>query len=331
MAMKTMKYYIMLLIWAVAAASCDPDGVDCAKFDVTVLNGGTVTAGQNAVFLFNGNADYLTFYSGCPENNYDNRNRTEAELTALKMSCTIRQQYNDRDYLNREIFFIYLSTDFSGIYTPEEISKATWIPISGKEYHRLPVPVPTSASPVETSGNIDLSTFVGLEQNFYIAFLYKAPGRASIPQSNGSGRYTNRPRIDVSNLNMLKLTADGQEVNLNNAVTGWGFRPVYQQSVNNKNYQVNDNGLLFQPQKAEVDATTGREPDETVWMVSTLIRPKAVEPDRGTAIKSMEANLSSYAYTYKTPGTYTATFVATNANLWNGNQIVKQVTVNVIP
>lgn len=326
-----MNLYITLLTLAAAFASCDPDSVDNVKFDVTLQNGGTVTAGQDAVFLFSGNADYISFYSGCPENNYDNRHRTEAELKELKMSCTVRQQYNDRDYLNREIFFIYLSTDFSGIYTPEEVNKATWKPISGREYNHLPIPVPASASPVEASGNIDLSAFGGLECDFYIAFLYKAPGRAAIPSTNGDGRYTNRPRIDVSDLNLQKTTTDGQKINLENTVTGWGFRPVYQQSAENKNYQVNDNGLLFQPQKAEVDATTGKEPDEIVWMVSSLIRPKTVEPDRGTPIKSMEANLTSYACTYKEPGTYTATFVATNANLWNGDRVVKQLTVNVIP
>lgn len=326
-----MRYYILLLMLGAAATSCDRDSVDTVKFDVTVQNNGTVSAGQDAVFLFSGNADYITFYSGAPESNYEHRNRTEAELAALKMSCTIRQQYNDLDYLNREIFFAYVSTDFSGIYTPEELNKATWTPLSGREYNRLPVPVPASASPVETSGSIDLGAYVGLEKDFYIAFLYKAAGRASIPQANGGGRYTNRPRIDVSGLSMQKTTTDGEVVNVENAITEWGFRPVYQQSTGNKNYQVNDNGLLFQPQKAVTDASTGREPDETVWMVSALIRPKAVEPDRGMAIKSIEANLNSYASTYKEPGSYTATFVATNANLWNGSQVVKQVTVNVIP
>lgn len=329
--MKILRNYTLLSLLIVVVTACDRDSVESVKFDVTVENGTSVRAGDNINFLFYGNADYITFYSGCYENNYDNRERTEADLSALKMTCSIRQQYNDQEYLNREIFFVYLSTDFSGIYTAGELNKATWIPISGREPNRLPTLAPPSASPVEASGTIDLSQYVDLGQKFYIAFQYNAFGRTSIPQANGNGRYTNRPRIDVTALNMQKVTADGQEVNVSNAITEWGFRPVYQQSVGNKNYQVNDNGLLFQPQKAAIDTTTGKEPDEIVWMVSALINPRSVEPDRGTAIKSIEASLPSYAYTYKEQGTYTATFVATNANLWDDSRIVKQIAITVTP
>lgn len=329
--MKIFKNYNLLLLLAILATACDRDAVDDVEFDVTLKGTATISAGEDVTFLFDGNADYITFYSGCHENNYANRERTETELSSLKMTCNIRQQYNDKDYLNQELFFAYLSTDFSGIYTADELNRATWIPISGREFNRLPVPVPTSASPVETSGTIDLSTYIGLEKKFYIAFQYNAPGRTSFPAANGSGRYINRPRVDVTGLALLKTTADGQDINVNNAITEWGFRPIYQQSVENKNYQVNDNGLLFQPQKAGIDTTTGREPDEIVWMVSTLINPKSVEPDRGTAIKSIEAALPSYTYTYKEAGTYTATFIATNANLWNGNQLMKQITITVTP
>ena len=47
------------------------------------------------------------------------------------------------------------------------------------------------------------------------------------------------------------------------------------------------------------------------------------------AIKTIEAYLRSYSYTYKEPGTYTATFVATNANLWNSQQQTIQLTIQV--
>lgn len=319
---------LLLLLWA--GSSCNRDAVDGLTFQVKTEGGvNIVKTDQEIHFLLEGNADYIVFYSGEEGSNYDHRTRTEAEIASLTMSCEIKQQYNDLNYWGKEIFHIYLSTDFSGAYTPEAANRATWIPLSGKEYGHLPVPVPSSASAVSTSGSIDLSAYTDINKPFYIAFQYNAFGRDAIPASNGGGRYTNRPRIDVTGLTLRKVTAEGQVVEQDNAISQWAFQPILQQSATGTNYQVNDNGLLFQPQKATIDATTGREPDEIVWMVSGPIHPRQMEPDRGTPIQSIEARLTTYSYAYRKAGNYTATFVASNANLWDSTQKVSQVTIQV--
>ena len=125
------------------------------------------------------------------------------------------------------------------------------------------------------------------------------------------------------------MGTDGERRSVTNASTEWGFRMVTESSATQTNYQTTDNGLLFQPQKATIDEATGREPDEVVWMVSQQINPCSVSPDCGTPIKTMEAYLRSYSYTYKEPGTYTATFVATKANLWDSQQQTIQLTIQV--
>lgn len=321
---------LLLLAAALLLSACSRDDVDEVNFGVsTEGNVSQIKVNENVNFLFSGSPDYITFYSGTEGNNYAYRDRTEAVLTDLRMECTVRQQYNDVNYLNQEIFHIYLSTDFSGEYTPEAMQKATWIPISGREYDRLPVPIPTSAAAVETTGSTDLSRYIDINSPFYVAFLYNAFGREQIPGANSGGRYINRPRVDVSNLNLHKTTDDGQAVSVTNAITEWAFRPVYASSSTNTNYQVNDNGLLFQPQKGVMDEATGREKDEVVWMVSRSINPCSVEPDRGTPIKSIEGYLPSYSYTYTKAGTYTATFIATNANLWDNDRQIRQLTITV--
>ena len=328
--MKTAITYGFCLLMALCTA-CSRNEVDDVRFEVSVDNADQLKAGGNVTFRFSGNADYITFYSGTSGNNYANRQRTEADLQSLSMSCALKQQYNDSAYLNKEVIGVFLSTDFSGDYTAEALNKATWIPLSGREYNRLPVPCPVSASAVETAGEIDLAPFVSLGQPFYIAFQYNAAGRNTIPTANGGGHYTNRPRVDITDLTMTKVTTDGETVEVTNAISEWAFRIVFQQSATRTNYQVNDTGLLFQPQKASVDATTGKEPDEIVWMVSGQINPRTVEPDRGTAIKTIEAHLPSYTCSYPTAGTYNATFIATNANLWNGKQEVRQLTITINP
>ena len=190
------------------------------------------------------------------------------------------------------------------------------------------MPVPTSASAAETSGAIDLSQFTDINRKFYVAFQYKAQGRDEIPAANGNGKYTNRPRVDITGLKLEKKTADGQLISITDAIRDWAFRPVYAQSSTQTNYQVSDNSLLFQPQKATAGAD-GKEPDEEVWMVSQDINPRSVEPDKGTAIQSVESRLNEYSYSYRKAGTYTATFVARNANMWNSKTTVRQMTITV--
>ena len=64
-------------------------------------------------------------------------------------------------------------------------------------------------------------------------------------------------------------------------------------------------------------------------MVSQNINPRSVEPDRGTAIQSIEARLNKYSYSYRKAGTYTATFVAKNANMWESKATVRKLTIVV--
>lgn len=65
------------------------------------------------------------------------------------------------------------------------------------------------------------------------------------------------------------------------------------------------------------------------WLVSDLFVVNGCTPDAGTAIKSMHQSLSAYNYTYNTPGTYTATFVATNGNYKQETSVVKEYTIVV--
>lgn len=328
---KPIKYINSILASSliVMASACDPDGVDSLSFNVRTEGGvTTVKTDEEIHFLIDGNADYITFYSGEDGNNYDNKSRTEAEIASLTLSCNIKQQYNDLSYWNKEIIHAYISTDFSGVYTPEELSKATWTPIFGNEYGHLPMPMATAASAAETSGTVDLSLFTNINKKFYVAFQYNAEGRDAIPEANGNNKYTNRPRVDITNLKMQKTTADGQVIDITDAIKEWAFRPIYQQSSTMTNYQVSDNSLLFQPQKATLNAE-GKEPNEVVWMVSQNINPRSVEPDRGTAIQSIEARLNKYSYSYRKAGTYTATFVAKNANMWESKATVRKLTIVV--
>lgn len=320
---------IFSLVSAGAMLSACNDAVDPVDFLVAVPGGPTVEAGEPVSFTFTGNPDYITFFSGEEGSDYAASDRYEAEVSELHLSCDMRQQYNDKEYLDRQLIYVYVSTDFNGDYTPEGINAATWKSICGAGNNSFTVPVAISASAVSTSGSVDLGDYVNKNEPFYIAFFYNAPGRGDIPAANGSGRYMVRPRIDVTDLRLTKTLVDGSRHILDNATTQFGMRPVYECSFSQSNFRVTDDGVLFQPVKAEIDPLTGREPDERVWMVSDRIDPRKVDPDRGTSIKSIAARLDKYEHVYDVPGTYTATFVATNANLWDSKRIISQLTITV--
>lgn len=322
--MKHIQLYILLSV--IFFAGCDRDSIEDIDFSVAMQNDiNKIYAGNEVTFNFEGNPGYITFYSGDIDNNYANKDRTEVALKTLGISCNIKQQYTDQEYRGKEILMIYISEDFSGQYSAEEIDKATWIKISGNGYNQINVPTTVNSSTEEVPGQMDLSEYK--DKKIYIAFAYNAPKRSNIPTSDGNGRYIAAPRIDINPLSMTKETEDGQIINMSNTGTEWGFSIVYKNSAQQGTYQVNDAGLLFQPQKGKEHT----DDDVIVWMVSQCISPAAVSPDRGTAIKSIEAALPSYSYQYDKPGEYTATFIATNANLWNSKQIMKQVKFTVKP
>lgn len=324
--MKKNILYGLVIGTALGLSACDGDKVDNVDFEVSIANDvNNIHVGDDVTFMFQGNADYLSFYSGDQGNNYENKDRTTVELNSLELSTSIKQQYTDLEYRDKEMLFAYISVDFKDDYSITGIKNATWTKISGQEFNQIRVPL-TKDTPNETvSSKIDLSLYKNKE--FYVAFQYNAPKRSTIPEKDGNGRYVVAPRIDVNPCVLQKETADGQVVKMGNTASEWAFNIVYENSAKKGTYLVNDAGLLFQPQKGKEHT----DKDVIVWMVSQKICPSAVEPDRGTPIKTIEAKLPSYTYVYHVPGTYTATFIATNANMWNSKQVIKNIQFEVKP
>ena len=69
--------------------------------------------------------------------------------------------------------------------------------------------------------------------------------------------------------------------------------------------------------------------DVDVWAISQQIDAASVAPDQGEPIKSLDMKSPSYSYRYTSPGEYTVTFVALNANMWNTRSRVKEIKIVV--
>ena len=318
-----------LTVGSIFITACS-DRVDGVEFDVHTE--GNAVAGEPVTFVFDGNPDYIAFYSGTEGNSYANRNRTNVDLESMSISYVMTQRYTTRQDFTEPIMHIMVSEDFNGQLTPEAIAEATWTELSAQadqttEEQPLPVPNPDAIEANPTgyarATNIDFSDYC--DRQFYLAFRYLAPVHPTNTQG-GSGAmttYRNHPRVDVDSLCLTKITATGETVLTDDMLNDWGFSTVFVNSTTQTTYTISTVNLLFQPQNDHCDDKV------EVWMISQLMDPTTVEPDRGTAIKPINSRLSSYQYTYTDPGTYTATFIATNANMWDSEQTVRNVQVTV--
>lgn len=121
--MKLNKLLIAVSIATFALASCESEFTKDAELNVNVATGDgvsfdgqtiTVKSGTPVEFHFNGDPDFLTFYSGEAGKEYKYRERTtvdegEVETSTLKFKLT--PQYGKPE----NILTMYVSADFPGL------------------------------------------------------------------------------------------------------------------------------------------------------------------------------------------------------------------------
>lgn len=308
---KRYLYLLSVVLVGSMLTSCEPDKVDSLDFDVTIRRDvKEIYVGDEVIFDFTGNPDYIVFYSGEDGKKYVNRNRLKADVESMSLSYTIKQQYTDVAYQNREILTICVSTDFDGVYTAEAINKASWTKLSGEE-NLLKVPTCSGKNSETVTDEGDLSEYK--DKKFYLAFHYQTPAIPGLDYS--------QPRIDVEPMALTK-NIDGEIVTMRDPLKDFGFNYVFVKGNSQQNFSANNSRLLFQPQKTwyvEVD----------VWAISQPMDISAVSPDQGEPIKSLDMKPSSYSYRYNIPGEYTITFVALNANKWNSESCVREMKIVV--
>lgn len=326
------RHYVLAAFLAcggILMQSCS-DRVDSVNFNVSVPQ--EIYAGEPVTFTFDGNPDYIVFYSGTAGNQYANHNRTNIGIDRMDISYYITQRYTTRQDFKEPILHVMVSEDFTGEQTAAAIQAATWTELSAQTGFTtaekpFPVPNPDAVEQNPTgyarATNVDFSAYK--DKKFFFAFKYLAGLHPTISGGSGANAtYANHPRIDITEMNMQKVAAgSGETIVMDDLQNEWGFSTIFVNSTTQATYTVSSNTLMLQPQGDHRD-----QPVE-VWMVSQRLDPTAVEPDRGTALKGTNIALSSYQYTYPEPGTYTATFIATNANMWDSSQVVREVTFEV--
>lgn len=338
---------LLALCLLVTLPSCDRDEAEGVKFNVNVQTPETVYAGQPVTFEFDGNPDYISFYSGEKNNRYANHERTTLpEVDSLGLSYAAQMQYAENyDYKGKRILRVMISEtyDGSGEINPEEWFDITDPELATDEKHLLKSVIleGTITTAKLPYASVDLSQYK--DKDFYLAFRYLATphtgtkSKGDLRPDNGRVySYDNRPRIDITELKLVKREPDKNLIEVEDMMSEFAFRMNFVNSKVQNNFTLTNYRLMFQPQEYvvaddKVTVDESQDYDMDVWMVSQKLSSHSVEPDRGTPIKGTNARLGIYQHTYTEPGTYTATFIATNANKWDAKQVIREVTVDVKP
>ena len=292
-----MKRITPPIIFLLMVLSCTKKEVPSADFKVT-SDSVSYTAGDTTWFSFTGDPYNLSFYSGEPGHEYRFRARTTATGDPQLQFSTTRASGNAADTLQ-----ILMSTDFKAVYDSAHLYQATWTDITSRAV------LATSSS--KPSGIVDLTDFVKDTQAVYLAYRYVGTTHTGSQTTWTVTAITiNNVVTDGNNTFSVGTVADGawQVVNMKNRAVKW--------TVSSTQLQVK--GGAANSDTAET------------WVISRPLMLTRAIPDIGVSLKNITNNaVATYPYIYKTPGTYTATFVGTNTTVYDSKRSVKEITVQV--
>ena len=294
-----MKISMMFLMLAILFASCMKEDIASADMQVRA-NASSYKVGDTVVFRFEGAPDNIVFYSGENGHNYALKDRLYADNDLQVDFKTLVQWGVIYDNLK-----LLVSSNFSGIYTKEEVDKATWTDISDKAVFSI-------GQDNTPSGIVSLKSYLSLVDtgSIYLAFRYTDFQK---PQQN---------RWVIRSFNAVKVSPEGVQTNvatISNA--GWNAVSFLNDS---KVWTISATQLLMY---GGVAADT----DNDDWVITKGFKVKESIADKGIALKNISSHLREYKYVYKTPGVYKAVF-ETSSNWYSGSKEgYAEVTINIQP
>lgn len=307
-----MKYLFsglgIIIILSVVSCQKYPD-VSTPDFNVTV-DSTTVHVKEPVIFNFTGDANTIVFWAGDLTRNYDFRNRVRVEDGKAVFSFSTLRKFGFNDGPDTTLQLL-VSTDFSGNYTLKDVLKATWTNISGRAVFS-----DGKTGNYTPSGLINLSDIphkdsLGHDSAMYIAFRY----HEIQPKNNKRAWYTKDYSVD-------NILPDSSVVNIASRTMGWA--PVEIKDSLRQWYVNTDNSLMW--------GGPASYPETEDYMISQTLFLDRVQPDQGVSVKTNPATIqTSYKFAgYPQPGTYTAVFLATNANRWHLKSTLRKIIITVI-
>lgn len=294
-----MKIVIIYLMLAILCVSCMKEDIASADMEVRT-DAASYKVGDTVVFRFEGAPDNIVFYSGENGHNYELKDRLYADNDLQVDFKTLVQWGVIYDNLK-----LLVSNDFTGIYTKEEIGKATWTDISEKATF-------STGQDNTPSGIVSLKSYLSPVDtaSLYLAFRYTDTQKA---QQN---------RWVVRSFNAVKVSPEGVQTNvatISNA--GWNAVSFLNDS---KVWTISATQLLMHGGVAS-------DTDNDDWVITKGFKVRESIADKGVALKNISSNLREYKYVYKTPGVYKAVFETSSVWYSGRKEGYAEVTINIQP
>lgn len=310
--MKTIyqPYFFILLI--IAFGSCQKDeGVP----EITDFNVNTEYAeykvGEKVIFKINGNADFISFYSGEIGKDYEHKDGRIIKIDSIEMSFNNAVISGSQ----AEQLSVLLSTDFNGKYDDfSNIQSANWINITGDF-------TLSQNSFFTNSGIVDITDYRSSDKPLYVAFKYLTKPQGTY----GVGRTW---RIEKF---ILNSETEAGVFPLTSGFIYDGFR-IVDQSPGTAPARSNITASRITLQGNTYDAYN--DPQTENWAISKAFDVNNVDMGKSLSIPVkgiVDAARTTYEYSYSQAGIYTATFVATNASIYDSKSTIRQLEIKVIP
>lgn len=306
------KIICFLSIAGVLFAACSDKEV-LAPDDFTVsVAATTFKLGDSVKFSLTGNPDNILFYSGERGSEYDKR----FDFNSNEGTLVLRFRGNTRAgaTLPRNIS-VLVSTDFSGEYDEESVKAANWTNITD----RATMAANTATNADVASGDINLDDLKVEGKPMFVAFRYLSENPTTTAQ-----RYWN-----IGYLELVNMVPGNDDYYITSTMAGGLFKVVEFAGADNQ-WTINT-GQAANHRLIHTANPINKEPDDD-WVISTDFQVFQTYPGRPVNIKDItQKATATFSHVYSEPGTYKATFIAMNANREVQREVVKEVTVNIIP
>lgn len=305
--MKKRSIYLLIGL-AIIFSACEDKDMQATSptFDVNV-DKLEYAPGEEVKFNINGNAQYVSFYSGEMYNDYACRDGRVVEHEGLKMSFYSRVKLGKQE----NQLSVLISSDFNGDFSDfANVSSAHWTDITSS--------FTLSQGEVTSSGVADIQSYVQNGKDNYIAFRYLMRPTA---------QYGKRRTWQISELSLYSNSPQIGQVPVIGGTDS--FRIVDEGAGTDHECSSSITSSLIELQGPLEEATRQVEH----WAISVPFQKNStmnLGPDRPYAIKGFsDAELTEYSHVYEKPGKYTVTFVAFNATALDKKEVIKQLNITV--
>lgn len=309
-----MKKSLLFIAIATVFFSCTKQGVDTPQFDVTTEKT-TYKAGESVVFNLEGDAEIISFYSGEPLLNYEYKEGRIITPDYMNASFSTGVAYGTHP----DLLSVWVSNDFNGKYTIDDVLAATWANDITKNFVLAPNSMNSTSSALSVpSGVIDIkSAAVDKTKPIYLAFrYYKTPDAVGGTQRNW---FVRSLKIETGTILGSQVFSDTRQLTL-----------VYDKHFTDdalKNSTLSSSSMTIRVPSALPNDTV------QVWAITPPLSAADFEngPDRPIPIRGYRDEIiKTYEYVFNTPGTYNVVFVARNANVYGESaDVVVQIPITI--